>query len=61
MTADLDKRFRQHELGLVKSTKLRRPLKLICSEVFETREEASKRELFFKTGKGREYLTSKGA
>jgi putative endonuclease len=46
----------EHMRGLVKSTKHRRPFELIHTEEFETKLEAERRELFFKTGKGREYL-----
>lgn len=59
MTNDVEKRLEQHQSGKVKSTKNRRPLQLVYTEEFETREEASKKELFFKSGKGREYLKSK--
>jgi putative endonuclease len=56
MTADIPRRIQAHNSGLVKSTKNRRPLELIYTEEFETKLEAEYRELFFKTGKGREYL-----
>ena len=60
MTADITRRFHEHNSGLVKSTKNRRPLKLIHTEEFETKIEAEQRELFYKTGKGREYLNNLG-
>lgn len=59
-TAYLDLRLRQHELGLVKSTQKRRPLKLIHTETFLTKKEATEREHFYKTGAGREHLKSSG-
>ena len=43
-------------MGLVKSTKNRRPLELIYHEEFENKSDAFARESFFKSGKGREYL-----
>ena len=61
MTRNIVQRISQHDAGQVKSTKHRRPLQLVYTEEVETREEASKKELFFKSGKGREYLKNKGA
>ena len=49
-------RVGEHNSGLVKSTKNRRPLELIYFEEFATKTEAMSREKFFKSGKGREYL-----
>ena len=51
-------RVGEHNSGLVKSTKNRRPLELIYFEEFATKTEAMSREKFFKSGKGREYLKS---
>ncbi|MFA6436159.1 MAG: GIY-YIG nuclease family protein [Candidatus Gracilibacteria bacterium] len=56
MTKNLPRRIRDHELGLVKSTKHRRPLQLIYKEKFKQKSEAILREKFFKTGSGRNYL-----
>ncbi len=58
MTSDIDRRILEHNDGLVKSTKNRRPLELIYSEKFEAKSEAMKREKFFKSGRGREFLKS---
>ncbi len=55
-TSNLNRRLDEHNLGLVKSTKNRRPFKLIYTEEFSDKSEALKKEKFFKTGKGREYL-----
>ena len=55
-TENLDRRFEEHNSGLVKSTRNRSPFKLLYSETFKTKKEALKKEKFFKTGKGREYL-----
>jgi putative endonuclease len=60
MTGDLERRFNEHNAGLVESTKNRRPLEIIYTEEFETKIEAAEREHFFKTGKGREYLINNG-
>jgi putative endonuclease len=55
-TSDIEKRIKEHNQGIVKSTKNRRPLKLIHTEEFNTKKEAMKREKFYKSGIGREYL-----
>ncbi len=56
ITGDLDRRLDEHRRGLVKSTRHRRPLRLVYSERYESKAEAQKRERFFKTGQGRAYL-----
>jgi putative endonuclease len=47
-TADLKKRLKQHNNGMVRSTKARRPLKLVYWETFTTRSEAMRRERYLK-------------
>ena len=59
-TIDLPKRLVEHNVGKVRFTKGRRPWKLIHSETFETKSEAYKRELFFKSMEGYRYLKEKG-
>ncbi|OGU28384.1 MAG: hypothetical protein A2057_09010 [Ignavibacteria bacterium GWA2_35_9] len=56
LTENLERRIYEHNSGLVKSTRNRRPLKLIHTENFETKKEAESKEKFYKTGKGRELL-----
>jgi len=56
LTENLERRIHEHNSGLVKSTKNRRPLKLIHTENFEDKKEAQSKERFYKTGKGREFL-----
>jgi putative endonuclease len=51
-TADLKRRLFEHNEGWVKSTKYRRPLVLVYSEVLESREFALKREKQIKSYKG---------
>ncbi|MDD4333090.1 MAG: GIY-YIG nuclease family protein [Patescibacteria group bacterium] len=53
-TSNLEQRFCDHKYGKVKSTKGCRPLLLIYSEELLTREDAYARELFLKSGIGRE-------
>ena len=55
-SSNLDRRLAEHNSGLVKSTKNRRPLKLIYSEEYDQKSEALRREKFFKSGKGRAFL-----
>jgi putative endonuclease len=51
-TADLRSRFKKHNKGKVRSTKAGRPWKLIYYEAFLSSLDASKEEIFLKTGKG---------
>ena len=59
-TSNLDRRLREHQAGLVTSTRNRRPLELIYSETFSDKKIAQAREHFFKTGKGRQFLNTLG-
>ncbi len=56
VTNNLKERIFEHQSGLVKSTKNRRPLRLVYTEEYENKSEALAREKFFKSGQGREYL-----
>ena len=56
MTADLNQRLHQHNMGKVKSTKAFVPWTIIYFEEMESPEEARKREKFFKTASGRRFL-----
>jgi putative endonuclease len=58
LTTNIDRRLWEHNSGLVKSTRNRRPLNMVYKEVYATKGEAQARERFFKTGKGREYLNT---
>lgn len=56
-TSNIQERFRSHNLGRNKSTKWRRPLKLIYSELYASLPEARKREWYFKnTSEGNIWL-----
>ena len=48
-TSDLEKRLKRHNLGQMKATSNRRPLKLFHSERFEDKAEAFNRERFLKS------------
>ena len=58
LTNNLESRLNLHNKGKVKSTQNRRPFILVYFEKFVDRKEAAKREKFFKTGKGREFLNN---
>jgi len=45
---NIEARLKQHNNGLSKSTKYRRPFKLIYKEKYNARSDAMKREWYFK-------------
>ena len=55
-TTDLKIRLTQHAKGLVKSTRIRRPFKLIHYEYFTNVADSKAREKFLKSGFGRKQL-----
>lgn len=50
---NLRERFKAHQEGNVESTKHRRPLRIIFYEAFTSKEDALRRESYFKTTKGK--------
>ena len=54
--ADLGKRLADHNKGKVRATKYRIPLIIHYFEEFSTRSEAYRRELFFKSIDGYQWL-----
>ncbi|MEK7479812.1 MAG: GIY-YIG nuclease family protein [Patescibacteria group bacterium] len=58
-TNNLRKRCKQHSDGLTRSTKGRRPLKLIYYEMCKNEGDARSRELFLKSGMGKRYLKNR--
>ena len=56
LTSNLEERIRRHNDGRERTTKAYRPFELIYSEEHLTREEARKREKYFKSGVGKEFL-----
>src|SRR3989344_591904 len=52
-SANLKKRFKEHQNGKVKSTKPRRPFELIFYEAYKSKVDAKRREKYFKTDKGK--------
>ena len=55
---DLDDRLRRHNAGESKATRHGIPWRLVHTESFQTRAEAVRRELHYKTGRGRADLDS---
>jgi putative endonuclease len=52
-TGNLKRRYAEHQAGRVESTKNRLPIKLLCYEAYNTKEEAARREEYLKTSDGR--------
>jgi putative endonuclease len=53
---NIKNRLKKHIKSFVKSTKNRRPLKLIYFETYTDRDDAIKREKYLKGGKGKSEL-----
>ena len=58
-THNIEKRLLKHNKKTVRSTKARSPFTLHYQEEFNTKQEAAKREYFFKTIDGYNYLKEK--
>ena len=57
-TENLPRRLKEHNSGKTRSTKGWIPWKVLYTEEVETREEARAREIFLKSGVGKEFLKS---
>ncbi|UCB51504.1 MAG: GIY-YIG nuclease family protein [Candidatus Zixiibacteriota bacterium] len=55
-TTDLGKRFKEHQEGVVTSTKPRTPFELIFFEAYRNKYDAIRREKYLKTSKGKNTL-----
>ncbi|MCA9371268.1 GIY-YIG nuclease family protein [Candidatus Woesebacteria bacterium] len=55
-SGDLNNRLKYHNEGKVKSTKGRRPFRLIFYEAYINKYDAKRREQYFKTTKGKKAL-----
>lgn len=58
-TSDLQKRFQDHNSGLVSSTKGRGPFKILYYEACLNQHDAFAREKYLKTGMGKRYLKNR--
>ena len=59
-TKNLAERLEMHNAGRVRSTKARRLWKVYYYESFETKSQAYRREMFFKSIDGYNFLREKG-
>jgi putative endonuclease len=55
-TNNIKRRFRQHQNGESKATAPRRPFELIFYEVYTNKQDARRREKYFKTTAGKKAL-----
>ena len=55
-TDDVDRRLKEHNHGYNLSTARRKPFVLIYQEEYSSKEDASRREKFLKSGQGRKQL-----
>ncbi len=55
-SSDLKQRLGEHSRGIVESTKNRRPMDLIYYEAYRAEKDARVREIFLKSGQGREFI-----
>jgi len=56
ITLDLSRRIKEHKIGKVKSTKHKRPIKLIHYEAYLLKSDAQRKEKYLKTTEGRRFL-----
>ena len=56
MSKNPEKRLLEHNSGMTKSTKLKKPFKIIYKEECLSRDNARKKEKYLKSGFGREFL-----
>ncbi len=58
LTNSVERRIDQHNQGQNRSTKAYKPFKLIYTQEFKKRREARQREIYLKSGIGKEFLKS---
>lgn len=56
LTNNIERRFTQHQLGKEKTTSPYKPFKILITEVYPTRKDARKREVYLKSGAGKEWI-----
>jgi len=55
-SSDVKARIIKHQRGRVPATRNKRPLDLIYCELYKNKKDAMRRERFFKSGWGRNYV-----
>ncbi len=58
-TSDISKRLKEHNRGMVRSTKSRAPFKLLYTEEYPDKYEAFRIERFYKSAKGKREVKEK--
>ena len=58
-TANIERRFEQHQSGASRYTRGKGPWEIVLTENHATLREAMQRERFLKSGQGREWLKKK--
>jgi putative endonuclease len=58
--SDIETRLKRHNAGKVRSSKAYKPYTVVYTEEFPSRSEAVKREMFFKTINGYNFLKNLG-
>ena len=58
-TSNFEKRLSEHNRGAVKSTKSRRPFRLVLQEEYSDKYEAFRKERYYKTAKGKKEILEK--
>ncbi|MBU0612160.1 GIY-YIG nuclease family protein [Patescibacteria group bacterium] len=58
ITSNTERRFLEHNNGKNKTTKPYKPFDLLLKESYSTRGEARKREIYLKSGIGKEFIKS---
>ncbi|OGF49479.1 hypothetical protein A3G55_01115 [Candidatus Giovannonibacteria bacterium RIFCSPLOWO2_12_FULL_44_25] len=53
---NLKRRFKEHQNGLSVATRPYRPFELVFYEAYKSKRDAQKREIYFKTTKGKRAL-----
>jgi putative endonuclease len=56
ISQDPEERLLSHNRGVTKSTRQRRPFELIFREICHSRQEAREKEIYYKSGIGRETI-----
>ena len=58
LTNNLERRLNQHQKGQNKTTRPFRPFSILLTESYSSRQDARNREIYLKSGTGKEFLKS---